>query len=79
MVARVLIANRGEVAIRIARACDEQGIGAVTVHSEDDRAALHVVKADRAVALPGSGIAAYLDIPGLVAAAREAGCDAVHP
>ncbi|MGQ3069854.1 MAG: carboxyl transferase domain-containing protein [Ferrovibrionaceae bacterium] len=79
MVTRVLIANRGEVAIRIARACAEQGLGAVAVHSQDDRAALHVVKADRAVGLPGSGIAAYLDIAALVAAARAGDCDAVHP
>jgi len=79
MVTRVLIANRGEVAIRIARACAELGLEAVAVHADDDRAALHVVKADRAVALPGRGVAAYLDAGALVAAARAAGCDAVHP
>ncbi len=79
MVTRVLIANRGEVAIRIARACAELGLEAVAVYAEDDRAALHVVKADRAVALPGRGVSAYLDAAALVAAAREAGCDAVHP
>ncbi|MBO2928910.1 carboxyl transferase domain-containing protein [Metapseudomonas otitidis] len=77
--ARLLIANRGEIAIRIARAAAELGIDSVAVHAEDDHAALHTRKADRAVALAGQGPAAYLDISQLVAIARREGCDALHP
>ncbi len=76
---RLLVANRGEVAVRIARAAAEMGIATLAVHSRDDARSLHVRRADAAVALPGVGPAAYLDIAALVAAAREGGCDAVHP
>ncbi|CAG2130724.1 Acetyl-coenzyme A carboxylase carboxyl transferase subunit alpha [Cupriavidus yeoncheonensis] len=76
---KLLIANRGEIAIRIARAAAAQGIPSVAIHSEDDRDALHVRKADEAVALPGSGPRAYLDIEQVVAAARRASCLLVHP
>jgi acetyl/propionyl-CoA carboxylase alpha subunit len=76
---RLLIANRGEIAIRIARAAAELGIAAVAVHSADDADALHARAADAAAALPGDGPAAYLDGPALLAAARAHGCDAVHP
>ncbi|GGC74495.1 acetyl-CoA carboxylase family protein [Chelatococcus reniformis] len=79
MLKNVLIANRGEVAIRIARACGELGIGAVAVAPDDDRSSLHMSKADRAVGIPGAGAAAYLDGQALVAAALASGCDAVHP
>jgi len=75
----VLIANRGEIAIRIARACGELGQRSVAVYAEDDARSLHVRRADSAVALRGSGPAAYLDAAQLVAAAREAGCGAIHP
>ena len=75
----ILIANRGEIAIRIAQACAELGIESVAVHSKDDDACLHVCRADRAVPLPGKGPKSYLDIENVVAAAREAGCDGVHP
>ncbi len=75
----VLIANRGEIAIRIARAAAELGLRTVAVYSEDDARSLHVRRADRAVALRGTGAAAYLDMAQLVAAAREAGCGAIHP
>ncbi len=78
-VTRLLIANRGEIAIRIARSAAEAGIATVAVHSQDDSLSLHIRAADRAVALPGSGPAAYLDIAGLIAAARAEGCDAIHP
>ncbi|MFZ5667865.1 MAG: carboxyl transferase domain-containing protein [Pseudomonadota bacterium] len=76
---RVLIANRGEIAIRIARTAADLGIASVAVHAGDDAAALHVKAADEAVALGGAGVPAYLDIDALVAAATAAGCDAVHP
>lgn len=76
---RVLIANRGEIAIRIARAAAELGIPSVAVYSEDDAESLHTRKADDAVALKGSGPAAYLDAEQIIAVAKEAGCDAIHP
>ncbi len=76
---RLLIANRGEIAIRIARAAAERGIATVAVYSEDDALSLHVRAADEARRLEGSGAPAYLDVEQMVAAALEAGCDAVHP
>src|SRR5262245_3916625 len=76
---RLLIANRGEIAIRIAQAAAELGLATVGVHSEDDTTSLHVRRVEQAVALKGKGAAAYLDIAGIIAVAREAGCDAVHP
>ncbi|MFU8814742.1 MAG: carboxyl transferase domain-containing protein [Pseudomonadales bacterium] len=76
---RLLIANRGEIAIRIARAAAELGIDTVAVYTQDDASSLHVIQADRAVVLPGAGPAGYLDIAAVIAAARFAGCDAVHP
>ena len=76
---KLLVANRGEIAIRVLRAAAELGIPTVTVHSEDDAASLHVRQADQAVALAGAGPAAYLDTDQLVAVAQDAGCDAVHP
>jgi acetyl/propionyl-CoA carboxylase alpha subunit len=75
----LLIANRGEIAIRIARAAGELGLATTAVFSRDDAASLHVKAADRAVALEGVGARAYLDAAALVAAAKAAGCDAVHP
>jgi acetyl/propionyl-CoA carboxylase alpha subunit len=75
----LLIANRGEIAIRIARAAAERGLRAVTVHSEDDADALHARTADETRALRGVGPAAYLDAEQLVAAAHAARCDAIHP
>src|ERR1700759_313456 len=76
---KLLIANRGEIAIRIARAAAELGIASVAVYSSDDATSLHVRKADEARALGGHGAAAYLDIGRMLAVAREAGCDAIHP
>ncbi|MDB5444612.1 MAG: biotin carboxylase [Phenylobacterium sp.] len=76
---KLLIANRGEIAVRIARTAAEMGIATVAVFSEDDAASLHIKKADQAVALKGVGPAPYLDIAQVVAAARASGCDAVHP
>ena len=76
---KLLIANRGEIAVRIARTAAEMGIATVAIFSQDDAASLHTRKTDEAVALNGSGPAAYLDIAQVVAAATAAGCDAVHP
>ncbi len=78
-ISSVLIANRGEIAIRIARAASELGLRTVTVFSEDDARALHIRKADEAHPLRGRGPAAYLDGEQLVAVARATRCDAVHP
>ncbi|MCZ0734863.1 acetyl-CoA carboxylase family protein [Phreatobacter sp. AB_2022a] len=79
MFRKVLIANRGEIAVRIARAANELGIATVAVFAPEDALSLHVTRADSAVALPGAGAAAYLDIRAIVDAAVSAGCDAVHP
>jgi acetyl/propionyl-CoA carboxylase alpha subunit/acetyl-CoA carboxylase carboxyltransferase component len=76
---RLLVANRGEIALRVLRAAAEIGLPTVAVFSEDDARALHRHRADQARALRGAGPAAYLDAAQLVAAARDAGCDAVHP
>ncbi len=80
MFRRVLIANRGEVAVRLVRACHELGVEAVAVYSTADRDALHVRFADRAVHIgPPAAAASYLNIPSLIAAAVTTGCEAVHP
>ena len=76
---KLLIANRGEIAVRIARTAAEMGIATLAVFSEDDAASLHTRKADEAVGLKGSGPAAYLDIEQIVSAAKAAGADAIHP
>ena len=80
MFRRVLIANRGEVAVRLVRACHELGVEAVAVYSTADQDALHVRLADRAVHIgPPPPSQSYLNIPSLVAAAATTGCEAVHP
>ena len=75
----LLIANRGEIAIRIARAAAELGIRTVAIFSEDDAQSLHTQKTDEALPLQGRGAAAYLDIEQIIALAAQAGCDAIHP
>uniref|UniRef100_E6VKE7 Carbamoyl-phosphate synthase L chain ATP-binding protein n=1 Tax=Rhodopseudomonas palustris (strain DX-1) TaxID=652103 RepID=E6VKE7_RHOPX len=75
----LLIANRGEIAIRIARAAAESGLTTVAIHPADDAASLHVRIADHAEQIPGRGARAYLDIEAVIAAAKAAGCDALHP
>ncbi len=79
MFQRILIANRGEIAIRIACACAALEIESVAVHGEDDARSLHVAAADQAVPLTGSGVAPYLDGAQILAVAKAAGCDAIHP
>ena len=76
---KLLIANRGEIAIRVARAAADLGIPSVAVYSQDDAASLHVRLADEAHGLAGVGAAAYLDEEAVVEAALATGCDAVHP
>ena len=76
---RLLIANRGEIAVRIARTARAEGIETVVAHAEDDADAPFVRAGDAAQALAGSGPAAYLSVAGVVAAAGAAGCDAIHP
>lgn len=76
---KVLIANRGEIAVRLVRALRDLGIASVAVHARDDAAALHVQLADTAIALDATGPSAYLDVAALIAVAKAQGCDAVHP
>jgi acetyl-CoA carboxylase, biotin carboxylase subunit len=77
---RILIANRGEVAVRIVRACRELGVETVAVYSTADRDALHVQMADSAVHIgPPPPAQSYLNIPSLVAAAVTTGSQGVHP
>ena len=76
---RLLVANRGEIAGRIIRAGAGLGIDTVAIHTADDAAAPHVALADQAVALPGTGVAGYLDIDAIIAAGRAVGADALHP
>ncbi|OWK33787.1 acetyl-CoA carboxylase family protein [Sphingomonas dokdonensis] len=75
----LLIANRGEIAIRIARTAAALGLRTVAVHSQDERDAPHARAADASIALEGEGASAYLSTDGIIAAARSSGCDAVHP
>lgn len=77
---RVLIANRGEIAIRVIRACRDHGIESVAVYSEEDRDAIHTKSADFAFSLNGiTATQTYLDIAKIISAAKESGADAVHP
>ncbi len=77
---RVLIANRGEIAVRIARACRESGIESVAVYSDADASALHTRSADRAIRIgPASPAESYLSVEAIIGAARAAETDAIHP
>src|SRR5216117_4136191 len=77
---RVLVANRGEIAVRVIRACHEEGVAAVAVYSEPDRLAPHVRDADAAVLLgPAPATESYLDMRKLIGAAKDTGCQALHP
>lgn len=80
MLEKVLIANRGEIALRVLRACREMGIATVAVHSEADRDSLHVKLADESVCIgPAPSPQSYLHIPAIIAAAEVTGADAIHP
>ncbi len=76
---KLLVANRGEIAVRIIRGAAELGLGTVVVYSEDDSASLHTTVADTARSLTGSGVGAYLDGEHILQIARSEGCDAIHP
>src|SRR5436190_10460754 len=79
-ISKVLIANRGEIALRIISACKEMGIKTVAVHSEADRDALHVRYADDDVCIgPALSKLSYLNISSIIAAAEITGADAIHP
>ena len=79
MLRSLLIANRGEIAIRIARTASDLGVVTTAIHSEDDAGSLHIRHADRAVNLEATGVAAYLDAAAIIAVAQEQGCEAIHP
>ena len=80
MFKKILIANRGEIAVRIIRACHELGIKTVAIHSEVDRDAMHVKLADESVCVgPGPAIESYLNIPNIISAATITKADAIHP
>jgi len=79
MIKRLLVANRGEVAVRIMATASVLGIETVAVYPADDAACGHVGRADAAVELPGTDVAAYLDVDAIIAAAAGAGCDTLHP
>ena len=80
MFQKILIANRGEIALRVIRACKEMGISTVAIHSTADSEAMHVKLADESVCVgPPSAALSYLNIPAIIAACEITGADAVHP
>lgn len=79
MFEKILIANRGEIAIRIARASSDLGIHTAAIYSADDSRSLHVLAVEQAYALDGTGPAAYLDIEQILRIAKSTTCDAIHP
>src|SRR5512142_1276846 len=80
MFSKILIANRGEIALRVIMACKEMGIKSVAIHSEADRESLHVRYADDDVCIgPASSRRSYLNIASVIAAAEITGADAIHP
>ncbi len=76
---KILIANRGEIALRIIRACSELNIQSVAIHSEVDKEGIWVKKADESIAIEGDVIKAYLDYDVIISLAKKANCDAIHP
>ena len=79
MIKKILIANRGEIAVRIVRACSEMGIKSVAIYSDADRHALHVKKADEAYNIGSDPVIGYLNAHNIVNLAVASGCDALHP
>ncbi len=79
MLRKILIANRGEIAVRVIRACAEMGIRSAAIYAEADRHSLHVKKADEAYSLGSDPLAGYLNVHNIVNLALATGCDAVHP
>ena len=80
MIRKLLIANRGEIAVRIIRACREMGIEAVAVYSEADKDSLHTQLADEAICIgPGPSAKSYLNMESIISAAIVSGADAIHP
>lgn len=79
MFKKILVSNRGEIALRVIRACKEMGIDSVAIYSEADRYALHVKRASHAQCLSEDPLEAYLSIPRIVAYAKASGCEAIHP
>src|SRR5690349_25154972 len=77
---KILVANRGEIAVRVIRACREMGIPTIAVFSDVDRVALHVSKADEAYHIgPAAASESYLNVEKIIATARRCGADAIHP
>ena len=79
MLKKILIANRGEISVRIIRACSEMGVTSVAIYTEPDRYGLHVKRADEAYSLGDDPIAGYLNPRAIVSLAKQTGCDAIHP
>ncbi|MCU7808028.1 MAG: acetyl-CoA carboxylase biotin carboxylase subunit, partial [Candidatus Thiodiazotropha sp. (ex Semelilucina semeliformis)] len=79
MLRKILVANRGEIAVRIIRACAEMGIRSVAIYADADRYSLHVKKADEAYSLGPDPVSGYLNIHHIVNLALQTGCDAIHP
>jgi pyruvate carboxylase subunit A len=79
VIRKILIANRGEIAVRIARACAEMGIKSVAIYTDADRHALHVKKADEAYSVGADPMQGYLNAHTIVNLAVASGCDAIHP
>jgi len=79
LIRKILIANRGEIAVRIVRACQEAGIDSVAIYPDADRHALHVKKASEAYNIGPDPVAGYLNAHRIVNLAKATGCDALHP